>query len=152
MLKYLIVLDKCGDEVMNDIEFAEFLFSKLKPNSLNNILNEFNRGEIGVLSYLAFDKNEVSAGELSDNLNVTTARIASILNSLESKEYISRSENIKDKRKILVRITKQGKELAISAKQEIIDKIIKIIQEVGHEELKNYIDVALKIKKILDEN
>lgn len=152
MLKYLIVLDKCGDEVMNDIEFAEFLFSKLKPNSLNNILNEFNRGEIGVLSYLAFDKNEVSAGELSDNLNVTTARIASILNSLESKEYISRSENIKDKRKILVRITKQGKELAIKAKQEIIDKIIKIIQEVGYEELKNYIDVALKIKKILDEN
>ena len=45
------------------------------------------RGEVGVLNYLAFDKNEATAGKLSEKLNVTTARVASILNSLENKKY-----------------------------------------------------------------
>ena len=67
---------------------AEILFQELRCNtstSLGEILNEFNRGEIGVLGYLAFEKDEATAGELSEKLNVTTARIASILNSLEAK-------------------------------------------------------------------
>ena len=45
------------------------------------------RGEVGVLNYLACDKNEATAGKLSEKLNVTTARVASILNSLENKKY-----------------------------------------------------------------
>ncbi len=57
------------------------------------MLDEFNCGEIGVLSMLAFDQNPVTAGELSEKLNVTTARIARILNSLESKQYIRRKND-----------------------------------------------------------
>lgn len=139
---------------MNYEETAELLFQQLKmksSTSLADVLNDFNRGEVGVLSYLAFDKDEASAGELSEKLNVTTARIASILNSLENKEYIKRKEDTFDKRKTLVVITDKGKTLAIDIKKEIINKIIKVIKEVGYDEIKEYAKVALKIKKILDE-
>ena len=88
------------------------------------MLDEFNCGEIGVLSMLAFDQNPVMAGELSEKLNVTTARIARILNSLESKQYIRRKNDRTDRRKTFVTITKKGKELADSTKKEIMDKII----------------------------
>ena len=89
---------------------AEILFQELRCNtstSLGEILNEFNRGEIGVLGYLAFEKDEATAGELSEKLNVTTARVAKILNSLEAKGYIKRTEDNQDKRKTLVRLKKK---------------------------------------------
>lgn len=143
-----------GGEFMSIEELAEVIFHQFKPNSsssLAEVLNEFNRGEIGTLSYLAFDKNKVSAGELSEKLNVTTARIACILNSLENKQYIERKEDEKDKRKTLVYITEKGKNLACDAKKEVIEKIIKVIEEIGYDEIKNYINVVARIKKILEE-
>lgn len=143
-----------GGEFMSIEELAEVIFQQFKPNSsssLAEVLNDFNRGEIGVLSYLAFNKNKVSAGELSEKLNVTTARIASILNSLENKECVERKEDNLDKRKTLVFITVKGKSLASNTKNEVIKKIIKVIEEVGYEEIKNYIKTATKIKKVLEE-
>lgn len=138
---------------MNYEEIAENLFLKLKLNtstSLTDFLNEFSRGEIGVLSYLAFDKNEASSGELSEKLNVTTARIASILNSLENKDYIKRKDDNLDKRKTIVVITDKGKELANNTKKDIIDKIVKVIKEIGYDELEEYARIALKIRNVLN--
>lgn len=138
---------------MDTKKMAEIIFRQLKPtnsNSLTEALNEFSRGEVGVLSYLAFDKDEVTAGELSEKLNVSTARIASILNSLENKEYINRREDANDRRKTVVVITNKGMKLAISTKEEIIDKIITVINEVGYDEIKKYIEITLKIRKTLD--
>lgn len=117
------------------------------------MLDEFNCGEIGVLSMLAFDQNPVTAGELSEKLNVTTARIARILNSLESKQYIRRKNDRTDRRKTFVTITKKGKELADSTKKEIMDKIIQVIQviqEVGYDEIQAYISIVLKIRSVLN--
>lgn len=134
-------------------EFADFLFNQLKPTnarSLTDALNNFSRGEVGVLSYLVFDKSEASAGELSEKLNVSTARIASILNSLESKEYITRKVDSLDKRKTLVVITKKGKELAISTKKEITDMLLKIIDEVGYDDIKEYVRILQKIRNVID--
>lgn len=114
------------------------------------MLDEFNCGEIGVLSMLAFDQNPVTAGELSEKLNVTTARIARILNSLESKQYIRRKNDRTDRRKTFATITKKGKELADSTKKEIMDKIIQVIHEVGYDEIQTYISIVLKIRSVLN--
>ncbi len=139
---------------MNYEELAENLFQQLKINAseptLVETLNDFNHGEVGVLSYLAFDKDESTPGELSEKLNVSTARIASILNSLENKEYIKRKDNNLDKRKTLVVITEKGKELATEVKQEIINKIINVIKELGYERINEYINIALEIKNIIN--
>ena len=136
-----------------DVEnMAEMLFQQIKEGTstpISELLDEFNCGEIGVLSTLAFDQNPVTAGELSEKLNVTTARIARILNSLESKQYIRRKNDRTDRRKIFVTITKKGKELADSTKKEIMDKIIQVIQEVGYDEIQTYISIVLKIKSVL---
>ena len=137
-----------------DVEnMAEMLFQQIKEGTstpISEMLDEFNCGEIGVLSTLAFDQNPVTAGELSEKLNVTTARIARILNSLESKQYIRRKNDRIDRRKTFVTITKKGKELADSTKKEIMDKIIQVIQEVGYDEIQTYISIVLKIRSVLN--
>lgn len=103
-----------------------------------------------MLSTLAFDQNPVTAGELSEKLNVTTARIARILNPLESKQYIKRKNDRTDRQKTFVTITKKGKELADSTKKEIMDKIVQVIQEVGYDEIQTYISIVLKIRSVLN--
>lgn len=137
-----------------DVEnMAEMLFQQIKEGTstpISEMLDEFNCGEIGVLSTLAFDQNPVTAGELSEKLNVTTARIARILNSLESKQYIKRKNDRTDRRKNFVTITKKGKELADSTKKEIMDKIVQVIQEVGYDEIQTYISIVLKVRSVLN--
>ena len=132
---------------------ATYIFEELKKNtteSISDTLKDFTKGEIGVLSYLSFDKDGVTAGELSEYLNVSTARTASILNSLENKEYINRNEDNIDKRKIVVNITGKGKELALKTKKDLIEKITFIIDSLEEDEIKEYLRILIKIKKILN--
>lgn len=138
---------------MNYEIIAEEIFSKLRNNykdSLNKLLSEFTSGEIGVLGYLVFEKDKVTSGELSEKLNVSTARVASILNSLENKGYIKRTNDNLDKRKTLVTITNKGEKLAYSVKRELTSKIINVIKEVGEEDIKEYIRISLKIENVLN--
>lgn len=131
---------------------VEYFFEELRKNttlSVSEMLKDFTKGEIGVLSYLSFDKNEVTAGELSEKLHVSTARIASILNGLENKGYINRKEDVFDKRKIIINITGCGKDLAIKTKEDIINKLSYIINELGEKDAKEYLRITLRIKNIL---
>lgn len=137
---------------METEEVAESIFHQIRKQqvtSLSKILDEYNRGEIGVLSYLFFDSDNVLAGKLSEELNVTTARIASILNSLENKGLIKRYPNEADKRKTVVGITLEGKKLASQVKDDAIKNIKYVIDELGIEDTKEYIRLANKIKNIL---
>lgn len=139
---------------MNDYEqFAEMIFNELRNNtqiSLDEMLSNFNKGEIGVLSYLAFDENKVTSGTLSEKLNVTTPRMASILNSLENKGYIKRFCDETDRRKSLVTITQKGNELAQNVKNKLLKKIILVIKEVDQKDVREYIRISTKIKDILN--
>lgn len=139
---------------MNDNrQLAEVIFNQLRNNtqtSLDEILSDFNKGEIGVLSYLAFDNDKVTSGILSEKLNVTTPRMASILNSLENKGYIKRSSDDSDKRKSLVTITSKGNKLAKDAKSKILNKIISVIKEIDYNDIEEYIRINQKIKDILN--
>ena len=137
---------------MNSEIMAEELFQQLRNNSkvsLAEMLNDFNRGEIGVLGYLVFDKDNVTSGELSEKLKVSTARVASILNSLEAKGYIIRNVDKLDKRKIYVKITMEGKLVANNIKNELMNKIINVVKEIGEEDIKEYVRISLKIRNIL---
>lgn len=137
---------------MDNEKLAEELFHQLRNNSktsLTEMLNDFNRGEIGVLGYLVFDRNNVTAGELSEKLNVTTARIANVLNSLESKGYIKRNNTNEDKRKTLVTITDKGREVVYQVKKDLTTKILTVVKEIGDKDIKEYLRISLAIRKVL---
>lgn len=134
-------------------EILEQVFDELRTRSKSSLiesLNDINKGEIGVLSYLMFDCDGVSAGCLSNNLNVSTARIASILRSLESKGYINRLNDDGDKRKTIVMITSKGKEIINNIKKEIINKLDFVLNDIGLDDIKKYIVISNKIRNSLN--
>lgn len=140
---------------MNDKELATELLKDLwdnRPNRFNNFLDEFNKGEFGLLNYIYFETKEVSAGMLSEKLNVSTARIASILNSLEAKKLIKRKTGTDDKRKVVVEITTEGKEIIKKYQEEVVNKVSYIISRIGQEKAKQYFDIMLEINSIINDS
>lgn len=140
---------------MNDKELATELLKDLwdnRPNRFNNFLDEFNKGEFGLLNYIYFETKEVSAGMLSEKLKVSTARIASILNSLEAKKLIKRKIGTDDKRKVVVEITTEGKEIIKKYQEEVVNKVSYIISRIGQEKAKQYFDIMLEINSIINDS
>lgn len=140
---------------MNDKELATKLLKDLwdnRPNRFNNFLDEFNKGEFGLLNYIYFETKEVSAGMLSEKLKVSTARIASILNSLEEKKLIKRKIGTDDKRKVVVEITTEGKEIIKKYQEEVVNKVSYIISRIGQEKAKQYFDIMLEINSIINDS
>lgn len=78
-------------------------------------------------------------------------RIASLLNSLESKNLVKKLTDREDKRKTIVNITDVGRELVLSKKEEAINKITKVIEKLDEEDINEYIRLAKKIGKIMEE-
>lgn len=134
-------------------DVADMIFEQIKKNnfmSLNDLLADFNKGEFAVLGYLNYKENDILSGTLSEKLNISTARVASILNSLEKKELVIRKNIRNDKRKTKVSISNKGKKLITNEKEKIIAKIILIIKSLSENELNEYLRISKHIKEILE--
>ena len=130
-------------------EFFESIV--IRKKSIVEIPRNCSQGETGALLYLTFVKDGITSSELAENLNVSLPRVASLVNSLESKNLVEKLTDKEDKRKTIVNITKGGKKLVSSKKEEAIDKIAKVIEKLDEEEINQYIRLAQKIGKIMDE-
>ena len=130
-------------------EFFETIVTRKK--SLVEIPRNCSQGETGALLYLTFVKDGITSSELAEILNVSLPRITSLLNSLESKKLVEKLTDKEDKRKTIVNITAVGKELVLSKKEEAINRITKVIEKLDEEDINEYIRLAKKIGKIMEE-
>jgi len=110
-----------------------------------------SQGETAALLHLNYVQDGILASELSKILNVSLPRIATLLNSLESKKLIEKTSDKKDKRKTIIKITKKGKESVLRKKNEAINKIAKIVEKLDEEDINLYIKLAKKIENIVQE-
>ena len=104
--------ENLGEELYN-------LLAELLNRKINRTVQDSLRGEYGVLRYLVYVEDKVSAGNLTEQLRVVPGRMTDILNSLEGKGLIKRCRDERDKRKVHVCITKAGREEA-EEKREFI--------------------------------
>jgi len=107
------------------------------------------KGEKAILHYLSHHQEEVIAGDLSKALDVSTARIAAVLNRLEQKNYIVRNIDDIDKRKVYVSLTKTGKEYLLASREQVIKLMAKLIEEVGEAKIYEHIMLHSRIKRIM---
>lgn len=97
--------ENLGEELYN-------LLAELLNRKINRTVQDSLRGEYGVLRYLVYVEDKVSAGSLTEQLRVVPGRMTDILNSLEGKGLIKRCRDDMDKRKVHVCITEAGREEA----------------------------------------
>lgn len=108
---------------------AELLNRKSNRKVLDSI-----RGEYGVLRYLSYVEDKVTAGTLTEQLHVVPGRMTDILKSLENKQWIERRADKKDRRRIHVCITAAGRTQAKELREEISKEYQGMFQILGRED------------------
>ena len=135
---------------MDKREQAIKLLNNFRENRPQIFLETFESSEKGInfiLGYLEEAKHEVIAKDLAQALNVSTARIATLLNKMEKKDLIQKHNSTKDARKTVIILTKKGQHLTTHYKVVLIDITIKMIEEVGMEDLEKFIEISKKMKQ-----
>lgn len=122
-------------------------------NLYNNHKKVFNinlKGEYSLLLYLLkYHKREITPGNISDDFNISTARVAASLNSLETKGYLTREISKSDRRVIIIKLTKAGTEKAIVLKEKQISYISEILSYFKEEEINDIMRLVNKLDEVL---
>lgn len=85
-------------------------------------IDKFLEGEGAVLMYLYHTENGEYPSRLSTFLDVSRARITSIINALKIKEFVEINSNDDDRRKVKVIITDKGRTY-LENKRRVFDKL-----------------------------
>ena len=125
----------------------EFLHqnSRMRRARPQRVINDAGRGESFVLRFIFDNEGDILPSEISKEVKLSTARIATTLNSLESKELITRKIDPQDRRKIIVRITDEGRTIATKQHQVVIDEIAEMLEKLGEHDAKEYVRILGKI-------
>lgn len=107
-------------------------------------IEKSHQGEIMVIKFLNLLKEPTSPKHLAESLNLSSARIAALLGSLEKKGQIARHMDPNDRRRIHVTLTPCGKKAVNADKKEMHDKIIKIFNQMGEEDTAKFMELITK--------
>ena len=122
------------------------LFFGMKPS--HKPIISMLHGEIFILDYLERKNGTVLPGELSAMMRDSSARTAIALRNLEQKGYIERDIDKTDRRKILVSITDEGRDLAREGREAALNRMKHIVDELGEEDAGEFIRIAGRIAEI----
>lgn len=130
------------------------ILEKIKNNRPNKFFNKLDDTEAGmrfVLIYLSENKAGVYASSIAEKMCISRARVAVLIQKLLIKGYIEKTLSKTDGRIEVLSLTAKGIEEINSHQEKILKNIMKIIEEIGLDEVNKYIEISSKIKKILEE-
>lgn len=111
----------------------------------NRELAKIVKGELYVLNYLYTHHRAVHPKELSENMLVSTARIAALLNNMEKNGLITREHKDSDNRFVSVSITKNGIDRIVCQRSKTINYVASVIESIGTRDMEEYIRIQKKI-------
>lgn len=123
-------------------ELANELFEIMDPakhRPPHEPMNKMMRGEMAVMRLLDRGEDEMTAGEISRALRMSSSRMAAVLNSLERKNQIQRCEDPQDRRRVLVRITAGGRDFCRSRREEIRERMRRMLTRMGEADAAEYV-------------
>ena len=123
------------------LKYQFILFRKEGNKNTIDIL----RGKKRVIGYLFEVKDGVSPSVLSDFMDVSSARIACILNNLEDDEIINRLDDKNDKRCKLVYLTEKGRALGAAYQKKYIKEISTMLEALGEHDAKEHVRIIKRI-------
>ena len=138
-------------------QFVEALgeINRLECSGMQRISRDVMRGEMFVLIMLEKSGEPLSPGTISREAEISTARVAVLLNGLEKKGYIVRVPSEADRRMLSVSLTGSGREYLRSKKEELISHRMRVLMAMGEEDAKRFIECLAKLteaeRKVINE-
>lgn len=129
--------------------YVEELLLGINNEITRKIVTTLEKGYKGlyvILKVIKDQNGEVIAGDISNKLNISTARVAVALKTLERKKYITKYKSLTDLRKTVVTLTPLGKEVLKIREEEINSLIEALLKDLTDEEIEQLIKIINKIK------
>ena len=136
-------------EKMATSEQVELVLEHLKdvyPVKFFQALNEENVGAGAVLRYLHESPDNVTAGNISEFMHVSTARVAVLIKKMSAQGLVTKEGDANDARITIVRITPKGEEKIRQIHDDIYSQVSNVIDQVGVDRIMDYISISNKIK------
>ena len=118
---------------------------KEKSKNLSDFFVDSFKGAFVLLKAINDSNDVVYSGDLAKALGISTARMSAILNSLSKSDLIIREDDLKDKRKTIVKLTNKGKKELEERKQSINAKLNSFVSRLSEDEIETFFAIIQKI-------
>ena len=133
------------------VEFFKSLHALKKTRPQQHISDSL-RGELFALQFIAAHEGPVLPGEISDEMEISSARIAATLNSLERKGLITRRIDSNDRRRILVELTSEGVSQTKAHSHELLSNIMQMLSLLSEEDAREYVRITSILARKVEQN
>jgi len=132
-------------------EYMEVLF-QMRNRKASKKISDSMHGEHVMLAYLSHHGDSGIPSEISNELGISTARIAATLNGLESKGLLTRRIDELDRRRILVELTEAGRKTASDHERHITEMVIHMLEDLGEHDAIEFLRILKKLSSHAPEN
>ena len=128
-------------------QVIDTVWSSEKP-AMPHSGERFSCGEQRLLGYLYCREEAVSAGTLSRVLNISTARVAKLLGTLEEKGAVCREADPKDRRRIRVLLTPEGQRMVRAVHTHMVGHLARLFEALGEQDAREYIRLCGRVAEL----
>ncbi len=137
---------------MTYLELAQQLAEinkKMMMNAEYTKMTDVNRGESLLLSCLVSHGGKATPIALSEALNVSTARIAALLNKMERKKLVERQRHPENNRNVIVILLPAGEKLHKEQEEAFNQNVIRFFETLGAEKAVLYVELQSELADFL---
>ena len=131
------------------IEAMLHKLEQFQPAAFFKRMDETQAGIGAVLRLLDESNETITAGKISDILNISTARVAVLIKKMVARGLITKEHDESDARVTIVKLTPLGKHLIFEMRQDLQQQMGRIIDQIGEKRLLEFIDTFHEIRKIV---
>ncbi len=132
-----------------EIEKIALLLDESHPSKFVKKHNETNAGIGAVLRFLFDSDRPMTAGSISQFMNVSTARVAVLLNKMEARGLVCRQAGTEDARTVVVSLTPLGIEKETRLRESLYRDIGILIDTIGMDRLIEYTNISREIRSVM---
>jgi MarR family transcriptional regulator, organic hydroperoxide resistance regulator len=123
-----------------------FALNKTRPQ---RSLNEEMRGEGFVMQFIVQHEGAVLPSEISNFMDISTARMAAALGNLERKGLVTRRIDPSDRRRILVDLTDAGKSFAHEKQELMLRHTTQLLERLGERDAEDLLRLLDRVEEIM---
>ncbi len=133
-------------------EEIELLFEQLKKAPPSECFQNFDRNTAGIraiLKLLSEADSKVTAGKISECMQVSTARVAVLLKKMVAKGLIEKESDSADGRVVVVKLSEHGRQTAEKVKEDLYRHLGEMIDRVGMERMLEFAEISKEIHSVM---
>lgn len=115
----------------------------------DNPIFDPENGENYVLSYLHNADYAVHPKMISQDMDISTARVSKLLSQLEDKKMVQRRTGDEDRRQVIVDILPKGSDHFLKTREAYYYGYEQVLRELGEEDSLEYIRIQNRILDII---